>query len=116
MIIKIYNYQFQTILEVAEYYNVDKTCINQLLLGRTWKHVTGQLSVPLANIKLIISKPDNVGVHYGQSKFSSSNKIRKIKIRLKNGERPTNIARSLGLHPKTISDIKVGKTYAHITI
>jgi hypothetical protein len=57
MITKIWNNEFITVREVANYYKVTRENIYYILNGRKWTNITSQLQVPLSEIKLKLTSP-----------------------------------------------------------
>ena len=54
MLTKIWNNEFATIKEVANYYGVSRECIYPILSGRKWTQITSQLVIPLQQIRMKI--------------------------------------------------------------
>jgi predicted DNA-binding protein YlxM (UPF0122 family) len=52
----IYNNKYANILQIQNEYNVNRSVIYDILSGRSWKHVTHKLQVPLLELKNKIIK------------------------------------------------------------
>jgi hypothetical protein len=55
----IYNNKYNNIQEICEKYNVSERVIRFILNGRTWKHITDKLIVPLEELKKKVIKIQN---------------------------------------------------------
>jgi len=51
ILIDIHNNAYRTIEQIQQKYFVGRSVITDILIGRSWKHVTSQLQVPLMSIK-----------------------------------------------------------------
>jgi len=61
-----------------------------------------------------IYKPNKQGQNNGQAKLREQ-QVKEIKRRLALGERQSVIAKAFNVSKRAVSDIKCGKTWAHIT-
>lgn len=109
LLIEIYNYKFNSIQEVCEVYKIGKEVVHSILNGKTWKHITNQLYVPLDELKkrVICSKS---GEYNSNCKLSLQD-IDKIKYLIKCGVPCTQIATQFNVGSTTIYNIKHGRTW-----
>ncbi len=108
MIIKIYNKEFNTVNDIANYYNIDRSVISHILNGEAWTHVTNNLQIPLSQIQDMIV----------QSKFSNvltEDIVRNIKQDLKT-KTILQITQLYGIHHTTAYKIKNRKIWSQVTI
>lgn len=56
MVIRIYNREFQTKVEIARKYKVHHSTIDQILNGISWRKVTDKLEIPLTELKQYIRR------------------------------------------------------------
>jgi len=116
LITKIYNNEFKTIQEISEYYNVAWHTIRDLLFGKTWKHITNDLIVPLSQIynMVKISKEERLcKIHNKNKKYRklSDVDVQNIRLRINAGESSYSIAKDFPVSRQLIGYIKNTKNY-----
>jgi hypothetical protein len=55
MMIKVYNREFQTKVEIAKYYKVHYSTIDQIFRGESWRRVTDKLQIPIKELAKYIT-------------------------------------------------------------
>jgi hypothetical protein len=93
--------------DTSKKYQISVETISQIINKRIWTHVTKNYD--MVKIKNILIK-GRLGCNNINSKFADQD-IRDIRIRLKNGESQSSIAKSYDVHQTTIGAINTGKTY-----
>jgi len=108
LIIDIYNNKYSCINEIEFKLGVHRDTISDILKGKTWKHITNQLSVPLQTIKdIVIQKTKLKTKMTGQL-------ILEIKQDLKLGLTQKSISENRNISKSVIGRIYRGETYSHI--
>lgn len=102
---KINNNILLNYTQISSQYGVCESNINSILCGNHWKHVTKNYNLEELKNKL----------KYSTRKLNDE-KVKEIKLRIKNGERQQDIADNYNIARQTVSDIKLGKRWKHITI
>lgn len=113
ILIRINNGEFKSIGEIASEYNVSIGCIYFILDGKTWIHITNQLTTPLAEIKAKIVRQSLCGSNNYNVKLSKS-QVLDIKKRIRIGELCINIAKLYNVSTSAISDIRCNKTWKDV--
>lgn len=115
IIIDIYNNKYLTVNDVSTKYNVEYQTIMLLLDGKTWTHVTKNLTVPLSIIKSKIVH-GTLGQNSPNAKLNDDI-VREIKYRLlKVREKMTTLAIEYNISYNYIQKIKYGKVWKHIIL
>jgi len=111
LIIKIYNNEFKSIQEISKYYNVSWHTIRDVLHGKTWKHITSDLKVPLSQIynMVRVTKDDRqFKINNSRKKYKkvSDIDIQNIYLRLDNGESAYSISKDFPISRQSIIYMK----------
>ncbi len=96
--IKIALMNGERICDLAKRFNVHTDTIGRIKCEKTWKHI----KVP--------------GFLPQQRKLLSEIEVKAIKIALINGERICDLVKRLNIHHATISSIKHGRTWKHVSV
>ena len=96
------------IARIADQFPLGHTTITLAVKGETWSHLPGAVTeVTKAPVR---KKRPGEG-----ATLLNPDKVRAIKDGLKRGERGTRLAERFGVSPVTISAIKVGRIWGHVS-
>lgn len=107
---RINNSQFKSTVEVASAYKIDSTCINKILDGTSWKHITNQLTISLSEIKAKIVRSSQYGSNNHNAKLTKE-KVLDILTRINNKKFNSiiEVASEYNVSASCIYDILNGK-------
>lgn len=91
---------------IGKYFNINHSVVQDVLDRRTWCYLTENL---------IITKPSQKGSGHPNSKLNEQ-QVLEIKKRLLNGEKQKSIGNDFGVPQQTISDIKNGRSWRHLSV
>lgn len=94
--------------ELAARYGLDKKTVGMICRGENWPHIPGTEGAPTLAQLLAVPMDTRPSAVLDEDTVST------VMRRLARGESGKAIARDVGLHFATISDIKHGKTWSHL--
>lgn len=117
MLTEIYNNQYQSMSEIAFYYECSVTIISNILQGKYWQHITTDIAksfgVTLQDLKHKVTA--KIGETHPGAKLTE-NDVRQIKTLLSLNKSKTSIATMFNISLTSIINIANGKHWKHVII
>lgn len=96
---------YTSTVQIMEDYNMTKVTVHNILTGKAWRTITKDKYTD-QDLKRLHRLIDHRSL--------TNDQVRQIKLMIKQGNTNANIARYFQIPPKTVSYIKLGKTYKDI--
>ena len=113
MIIDIYNNKYQSVAQICEMTSMSATMIKNILYGKTWKHVTDTLKVPLSDVAAKVINVSRSGSRNGNNKLTEEI-VKQIKCEIASGLTNNLLASKYSISISTISAIRQGRIWTTI--
>lgn len=98
--------------DIAKIFNIDKVTVSNIKTGERWGHLDDDSNM---NERLKTFNNYLKGEESGRSKLKEKD-VKNIKLLLKTGTPGKEIAEMHGITATTVSDIKKGRTWSHVSI